>query len=600
MKKLSLYSGILATICLTFFFFACNQDIQRTAKKVTDVEVPNFGLYDNHGGFHRLHYYDEAPAIVLFVQGNKCPIVRNAFTDFQKIESEFEARGVKFFMINSNIQDTRESVAAEMASYKVNTPVLVDEDQLVADALDLDITAEAFVINPKDWSIAYRGPINDRIGYESQKNDASKHYLKEAISATIGNNPVENSFVNTKGCAIARKSKHEGGDELTYTDDIAPIFLDNCYSCHQEGGIAPWAMEGFPAVYGWSAMIKQVLLEDRMPPWQADPHYESFKDDLSLTAEEKRKIISWIDNGMKKGEGEDVLAEASPNASEWTLGEPDYVIELNTEDIPATGIIDYRYQTHKLPFDKDVYLSAYQVLPGNPNVLHHILANVEYPKGEDFPVKERKSPWLDGILFGWAPGGTPDVFPKNSGRKIPAGSAIHFQNHYTTSGKAESDGSKIGLYFVKDDVPEKEFITVGPANFNIKIPPHAAEAAFKAEHIFEKDVTLYQSFPHMHYRGKSMNFVLEFPDGTSRKVLNVPGYNFNWQRFYSYENPISIPAGSKMIVNAVFDNSEQNEFNPDPTKTLYFGQQTFDEMLVGYLSYTVDEEKRDLSFVAPK
>jgi len=564
---------------------------------VTDITVPNFGLYDNHSDFHRLHYYNDAAAIVLFVQGNECPIVRNAFTDFRDIESEYAPKGVKFFMINSNIQDTRESIAKEMVSYDVDTPVLVDEDQLVADVLDLDITAEAFVINPKDWSIAYRGPINDRIGYESQKNNASNKYLSDALKATIGNTSVENSFVNTKGCAIARKSKHEDGEELTYTDDIAPIFLDNCYSCHQKGGIAPWVMNGFPAVYGWSAMIKQVLLEQRMPPWQADPHYESFKDDLSLTAEERRKIMAWIDNGMSKGEGEDLLATASPNASEWTLGEPDYVIELNKEDIPATGIIDYRYQTHKLPYDKDVYLRAYQVLPGNPNVLHHILANVEYPNEEDFPVKDRKSPWLDGILFGWAPGGTPDVFPKNSGRKIPAGSSIHFQNHYTTSGKAESDGSKIGLYFVDDDVPEKEYITVGPANFRIKIPPHEAAASFKAVHHFDEDVTLYQSFPHMHYRGKSMDFVLELPDGKTRKLLNVPSYNFNWQRFYTYENPISIPAGSKITVNAVFDNSEQNEFNPDPTKTLYFGQQTFDEMLVGYLSYTIDDEKQDLSSV---
>ena len=599
MKKLSILTSSLVAICLFVMLIACNHDIQRTTKTVVDVSVPNFGLYDNHGGFHRLHYYDNAKAVVLFVQGNKCPIVRNAFIDYKSIEEKYASQGVEFFMINSNVQDDRESIASEMESYEVDIPVLVDEDQLVADILDLDITAEVFVLDPKDWSIAYRGPINDRIGYESQKNNADVNYLEDAIDATIAGNPVAEAFVNTKGCAIARKSKHDKGEDLTYSDDIAPILLDNCYDCHQEGGIAPWAMESFNAVFGWSATIKQVLLDQRMPPWQADPHVESFKDDLSITTEQKRKIISWIDHGMKKGNGKDILANAEPSASKWKLGEPDYVIELNKEDIPPTGIIDYRYQSHQLPFDKDLYLSAYQVLPGNPNVLHHVLANVEYPNGQVFPVKERKSPWLDGILFGWAPGGNPEVFPERSGKKIPAGSTIYFQNHYTTSGKDESDVTRIGLYFTKD-IPEKEFITIGPANFNIKIPPHEANAAFTAVHKFDEDVTLYQTFPHMHYRGKSMDFVLEYPNGKSKQVLNVPGYNFNWQRFYSYENPISVPAGSKMMVNAIFDNSSQNEFNPDPDKTLYFGDQTFDEMLVGYISYTVDDEKRDLSVVTPK
>ncbi len=587
---------VLIAVCLFVFGIACNQDIQRSTKTVVDVAVPNFGLFDNHGGFHRLHYYDNAKAVVLFVQGNKCPIVRNAFTDYKSIEQKYASKGVEFFMINSNVQDNRESIANEMNAYEVDIPVLVDEDQLVADILDLDITAEAFVLNPTDWSIAYRGPISDRIGYESQKNTASVNYLDDAINAILTGNPIDQAFVNTKGCAIARKSKHESGENLTYTEDIAPILLDNCYECHQEGGIAPWAMEGFNAVFGWSATIKQVLLDQRMPPWQADPHVEIFKDDLSITTEQKRKIISWIDNGMNKGDGKDVLANAVPSATKWRLGEPDYVLELKKEDIPPTGIIDYRYQAHQLPFDKDVYLSAYQVLPGNPNVLHHVLANVEYPNGQTFPVKDRKSPWLDGILFGWAPGGNPEEFPEHSGKKIPAGSTIYFQNHYTTSGKEESDVTKIGLYFTKD-IPEKEFITIGPANFRIKIPPHEANAAFTAVHQFDEDVTLYQTFPHMHYRGKSMDFVLQYPDGKKRKVLNVPGYNFNWQRFYSYETPIAVPAGSKMMVNAVFDNSAQNDFNPDPSKTLYFGDQTFDEMLVGYVSYTVNDEKRDLSSV---
>lgn len=596
MKK-SFFLFFLCAICGSGWLIqSCSNTPARTTKVTTEVSVPNFGLFDHTGDFHRLHYYDNADAIVLFIQGNKCPIVRNAFTDFKALESAFADENVKFFMMNSNVQDSRESVAKEAAEYEVMTPILIDSEQLVADVLDVDITAEAFVIDPKDWSLKYRGPLNDRIGYESQKNEASSEPLKDAIQAVITGSEVAEVFVNTKGCAVVRKMKHEDYESLTYTDDISHILKDNCFECHQKGGIAPWAMESYNAVFGWSAMIKNVLLEQRMPPWQADPHYGEFKNNISLTEEEKRKLLAWIAGGLKKGDGEDLLASATPASSEWANGEPDYIITLKQEDIPATGIIDYRYQAHTLDFDKDVFVQSYQILPGNTSVLHHVLANVEYPDGEQFPIQDRKSEWLDGILIGWAPGGTPETFPEGSGKRIPKGSTIYFQNHYTTSGKAESDVTRIGLY-LNEDVPEKEYLTIGPANFRIKIPPNEPAAAFTAVQEVEQDITLYQALPHMHYRGKSMNFVVKYPDGETEKILNVPGYNFNWQRFYNFKTPKSIPAGSKIYVNAIFDNSAQNEFNPDPSQTLYFGEQTFDEMLVGYLSYTIDNQSEDLSYV---
>jgi len=591
MKKLILGIFSVILIALIATIPAC----KTTEPKVVEgIKVNNFGLFDHTGDFHRLYYHDNASAIVLFVQGNGCPIVRNAVTDFQQVADNFQKDGVKFFMINSNVQDTRATVKEEADQFKMNIPILMDQSQLVADLLDIDITAECFVLNPKDWSISYRGPINDRVGYESQKNEAKNHYLKDAIAKTIAGEVIENRFVNTKGCAVSRLQKNEDYSDVTYTDDIGMIFAEKCFRCHQEGGIAPWAMESFNHVFGWSAMIKNVLLEQRMPPWQADPHVGVFDNDISITQEEKRKILAWIDNGRPKGEGEDPLAGLTPEASNWTKGEPDLIIELNQEDIPATGIIDYRYQTHTLRFDEDKYVSAYQVIPGNPSVLHHVLATIEYPNGEKFPVENRKSEWLDGIFVGWAPGGEPETFPEGTARKIPKGSSIRFQLHYTTSGKEESDQSTIGIYFA-DEKPEKEYITIGPANFRIKIPPHDPAAKFAAVEPIDEDIILYDLFPHMHYRGKAMNFVLQHPDGKEEMLLNVPGYNFNWQRFYSLKEPVFVKAGSKIIVNAVYDNSENNDFNPDPEKTLYFGDQTFDEMLVGYISFTRGHGTDDLS-----
>ena len=408
---------------------------------------------------------------------------------------------------------------------------------------------------------------------------------------------MASAFVNTKGCAVARLSKKEGYESLTYSDHIAPILKENCYRCHQEGGIAPWAMNNYNAVFGWSRMIKQVLLDQRMPPWQADPEVNEFHDDMSLTQEEKRKLIAWIDGSMEKGH-DDPMALLQPNSNKYTLGEPDLEIKLQKEDIPATGIIDYRMQEYSMNTDEDLYLKAVEVLPGNPNVLHHVLANIEYPEGYEFPIKQRASEWLDGIMAGWAPGGEPDIFPEGTGKLIPKGSTIHFQLHYTTSGKEESDETTLGLFY-HDSKPELEYITIGPSNFKIYIQPELAHQPFTAVKKFEEDVTLFSMLPHMHYRGKSMKFTLQYPDGSTKELLSVPAYNFNWQRFYALKNPVFAPKGSELIVNAVFDNSSNNQFNPDPSETLYFGEQTFDEMLVGYVTLVKGNyiAKGDLSSV---
>ncbi|MEE9373753.1 MAG: redoxin domain-containing protein [Saprospiraceae bacterium] len=580
MKK-SIFISLILVISSTFLFFSCTE--KRLPKIIEDTRIGDFGLFDHSGDFHTLYYHKNAEAIVLFVQGNECPIVRNAYTDLRKIRDEYASKNVKFFMINSNIQDNRASVKAEIEDFKMmGIPVLIDKDQLVGDLLDIDITAECFVISPKDWTLQYRGPLNDRIGYESQKNNASNHYLKNALDMVINNEKIETAFVNTKGCAVARLSKHEGYETLTYADNIAPILEDNCYNCHQEGGIAPWAMNNYTAVFGWSRMIKQVLLTQRMPPWHADPEINEFHDDMSLSDEVKRQLVAWIDNGMPKGEG-DPLASLQPSKNEYALGTPDLEINLKKEMIPATGIIDYRFQDYSVETDEDLYLKAVEVKPGNTSVLHHVIATLEYPEGYDFPVKHRASNWLDGIMAGWAPGGEPEQFPKGTGKLIPKGSTIHFQMHYTTSGKEESDVTSLGLYF-HDSKPEFEFITIGPSNFKIHIKPELAHQPFSAVKKFEEDVTIFSMLPHMHYRGKSMNFTLKYPDGSEKPILSVPAYSFNWQRFYYLKYPEFAPAGTELIVNAVFDNSVNNEFNPNPSETLYFGEQTFDEMLVGYVS----------------
>lgn len=565
--------------------FSCSREGDSGATISTDIEVSNFGLYDQNGDFHTLYYHTDAPAIVLFIQGNACPIVRNAVSDYRAVREQFKDQNVRFWMLNANLQDNRENVAQEAKEFDIDFPILIDETQLVAEELQLHRTAEAIVIKPKDWVITYRGPINDRIGYESQRNEAKHHYLADAIKATIKDQPIAEKAIKGKGCLIklANKDASEFA-KISYEKEVAPLLKENCTQCHVKGGIAPWAMDSHAAVEGWSLMIREVLRTRRMPPWQADPHYGVFANDISLTNEEIQTIVHWVEAGAKMGEGEaDPLTEVKQEVAEWKLGEPDIVLELAPETIPATGVLDYRYQEFEIEAEKDVWATALQVIPGNTAVLHHLLVSVTYPEGFDIPIAQN-SRWLDGLFASWAPGLEPEIFPKGTGRIIPKGSKLVFQLHYTTSGKEEVDQSKLGIY-TQNYPPEKEYLIVGPFNPQITIPPNEGDYKAFAKQVFDKEITLYGLGPHMHFRGKSMKYMAQLPDGSMEILLNVPNYNFNWQRYYQLEEPRLLPAGTTILVEAHYDNSALNSFNPDPEKTITWGEQSFDEMLIGYMSF---------------
>ncbi|WP_228851643.1 redoxin family protein [Aegicerativicinus sediminis] len=558
------------------------------------ITVDDIGLYDQNDDFHNLYYYDDANAIVLYVQGNGCPMVRNGFRTYETISNEFKDKGVQFFMVNSNLQDDRDEIGQEADEYGMSLPILIDNHQFLAENLNLTRTAETIVIDPSDWSLVYRGPIDDQLGYEGQKIEPENDYLRNALNSFLNGEKVQEPYVRSKGCAIKRGLPQEAKEDLTFIDDIAPILETKCTQCHVENGIGSWAMTDYYTVYGWSEMIREVILNKRMPPWQADPKYGHFKEDLSLTEQEVRNIVGWIDNGMPLGIGNNPLAKIKPFQPEWKFGEPDTIFELTERHLPATGLIDYMYQ--EFPMDdlpEDMKVRAVEVVPGNPEVLHHILATIRYPDGTESPVERKRGPWLDGIFIGWAPGGGPELFPENSVRTIPKGSKLIIQSHYTANGKEAIDNSKIGLYFAKNE-SEKELVSLGPANFEFVLEPYKKNVEVEAVEEIKDDIKLYSLFPHMHFRGKSFKYVVEYPNGEEEVVLNVPNYNFNWQRNYYLENPIEIHGGSKLKLSAVFDNSGQNPFNPSPQDSVKWGEQTMDEMMIGYFNFVYDKKPKKI------
>ena len=582
MKKFMLTAS---AVIFLLIFVAFRPGVPSGSPPDTNLKTPfiDFGLADQDGVFHQLGYYGNYRAVALFVQGNGCPIVRNALGELTALRDSFESRGIKFLMLNANLQDDAAEIQKEVEEFGIDLPVLVDRQQLVAQLLDLRKTAEVLLIDMQSRKLRYRGPVSDRLHYEAQRQEAGQRYLQEAMEAVLENRKVETPVVTAVGCSITRLSDKWRPD-VTYVQDVAPILQQKCVQCHQEGGVAPWAMKDYRTIVGWSSMISNVLNTKRMPPWHADPKYGHFSNDLSLSDEELQTLTAWLAGDLVRGEGEDPLEKREPLINEWILGEPDLVLDLKSEAIPATGIIDYRYQSFKLRIKKDVYVRAVEVQPDKTEVLHHVLATLEYPKGFQIDLDRKRGPWIDGILAAWAPGTQPEVFPEGTGRIIPKGSIVHIQLHYTTNGKAQKDASRIGFHFLEGK-PEREYFTIGPSDFDLAIQPNEANYRSKISEKIYDDIRIYAFFPHMHYRGKSMKYILVDPSGKRQTLLSVPNYNFNWQRYYVLDQPLDVRKGSKILVEAVFDNSPQNRFNPNPGETVYYGEQTFDEMMIGFFSY---------------
>ena len=558
--------------------------------------VDNFRLLDHQGASHELYYHSDAKAVAFLVQGNGCPIVRNAMPRFKELRDEFAAQGVEFFLLNTNLQDNRNSINKEAEKYGYDIPILMDDTQLIGESLNLVRTGEVFVVDPKSWTVAYHGAVDDRLTYENQKKEAENHYLRDALANMVAGEAVEVASTNGIGCLInfpeqqaMAKAKHA---EISYSEDIAPILMENCVSCHREGGLGPFAMTDYNIVRGFSLMIREVLRTKRMPPWHADPAYGHWSNDRSLTDEEVKTLVHWIEAGAPRGEGEDLLATNETEYFDWdaqdTLGPPDYVIDIPAMEIPATGVVDYQYHHVANTIGKDVWIKAAEIMPGDRAVLHHVITTF----GHEITEGEHKGRFRPiGGLRGYAPGLNNDGFPEDTGVMLPANVQFEFQMHYTPVGRPTVDASKMGVW-VYDEPPTHAMVSMFMANGKIKIPAGAANHKESEEKVIPKDALLYSLMPHAHFRGKAAEFRAVYPDGTSELLLSVPNYDFNWQTTYELAEPKFIPAGTKLVQSNWWDNSARNAANPDPSIDVYWGEQSWEEMLFGAMTlrFLTEEE----------
>ena len=555
---------------------------------VVGMRVDDFQLLDHMGVAHRLFYYSDAPAIVVMTQGNGCPIVRNAVPAYRQVRDNYQEQGVKFFLLNSNLQDNKTTIAKEVADFGFDIPVLVDENQLVGESLNVTRTAEVFVIDPKSRKVVYHGPVDDRLTYQNQKAKAEFSYLSDALDAVIAGETVKISQVDAPGCIVnfPERDNKERHTNISYHDTIAPILEERCVECHQVGGIGPWAMTSYDMIKGFSPMIREVIRTDRMPPWHSDPNIGSFLHDRSLTSKEIKTLVHWIEAGSPRGEGYDPLADPRESLPDWPLGVPDLILTVPSFDVPATGVVDYQRPYVVNPLEEGKWLRASTVKVGSRESVHHVLTGYlkEIPKsGQSNEVRWGAS------VGGYAVGAESMIAREGLGTYIPAGGAIGLQMHYTPFGREVTDTTQIGLYFY-DKRPPRMLRNSVIMDFSIEIPPEKANHAETAYLEFPKDAELFYAFPHAHYRGQSSTLAIRYPDGREEMILSLPKYDFNWQRAYEFKDPIKVPAGAKLIARYTYDNSTQNAANPDPSKKMVWGDQSFEEMLYTAISYRWTDE----------
>ena len=560
--------------------------IPATVLGVAVEKLPRFSGIDLQGKYFESSRV-ETPVTVLFFTGTGCPVVRQSIPKLKEIYGKYKGDQVTFLLINTSAEDSLQTIEKEMRELRVSpVRVLVDDKQALTLGFGVDRTAEVIAIDNRESRLIYRGAIDDQLTDGGQKPKATEHYLKTALEEFFAGKPVTLARTQTHGCRIT----FEGGKKVSYAREVVPILQQKCLHCHSEGNIGPFQMSSHAKVKNKARMIEETIMNRQMPPWHADNQRGHYKNDMSLSIVQTQNLLTWIQQGSTKDEGEDPLVavharEAELNKQEWISGTPDMVVSLpERQTIPATGLLDYRHFTLKSKFTNDVWLSGITVRPGNRLVVHHIIVRAKFEGvGDDGSGKGK-------FMVGWAPGARIAKYPENTGRFLGKDAEFDVEIHYTTCGTEQTDLSQIGFY-LRPSPPEREIIVAASYGLDFVIAPNDEDSRTFTTLPVKQETVIHTLSPHMHLRGSWMKYEALYPNGKRELLLSVPRFDFNWQTVYQLEEPKTLPAGSWLLVTGGFDNSKKNAHNPDPNKRVTWGDQSFDEMFIGFLEVVVNKER---------
>jgi len=371
---------------------------------------------------------------------------------------------------------------------------------------------------------------------------------------------------------------------VTFTRDVAPILYKRCVECHRAGEVAGIAFTSYKEVRPWAKAIKERVLTRSMPPWLADPHYGQFRNDRRLPQSDIDTIVAWVNAGAPEGRAKD-LPPLPEFTAGWNIGKPDAIFDIGTDfDVPAEGVVPYKYFTVPTNFTEDKWVEAAEIRPDRRSAVHHVIVFLQDPGGQFAGRGEGGN-----LLVGFAPGEQPVRFQTGTAKLLKAGSSFRFQMHYTPNGTEVKDRTYVGLKFAKEP-PQYRAVTGRALNASFRIPPNDPNYEVKSAFTAKDDIKLIAFMPHMHLRGKDFKYTMVYPDGRDQVLLNVPKYDFNWQLAYELAQPLDLPKGTRIDCVAHFDNSVNNKYNPDPNKEVKWGDQTWEEMMIGWFTYTVPVE----------
>jgi len=575
----------LLTLSLVLSAGLCARAASPDEPRQTGRAVAEFSLKDYRGAEHSLSDYRDSKVVVLAFLGTECPLAKLYGTRLGELDRKYRDRGVTILGINSNRQDSITEIAAYARIHNVDFPVLKDLGNRVADQIGAQRTPEVFVLD-QERTVRYHGRIDDQYGVGYIRDGIEKNFLQNAIDDLLAGRDVKTSSTEVVGCFIGRVKEPQTDSPVTYSKQVARILQKHCVECHRDGEIAPFALTKYDEVVGWGDTMLEVIADRRMPPWHANPEFGHFRNERSLTDEEKQTLQQWVDAGCPEGDPAK-LPEPISYVSGWQLPrEPDVVVEMRDEpyDVPAEGAVKYQYFRVDPQLTEDKWVLAAEAQPGNRAVVHHILVFVRPPKARKSPLGNT----VGEFFAAYVPGYRTPLYPKGMAKFIPAGSELVFQLHYTPIGSPQKDLSRIGIVFADADEIDHVVVTQQAIQHRFEIPPHADD--YQVEANSQKapaEVQLLAFMPHMHLRGKSFRYEAKLPDGRTETLLDIPQYDFNWQTAYQLAEPLKLPPGSYLHCTAAYDNSVGNLNNPDPTQAVRWGDQTWNEMMIGYFDVAV-------------
>ncbi len=564
-------------------------------------------------GTRTIHELRGEKATVIIFLSTECPISNGYLTTINRLAADFQSRGVNVVGINPNEGCSLRDMAVHRKEFEITFPVLKDAGAVVADELKATHCPEVLVLDERA-EIRYRGRIDDRYTKRGgAAGDVQRHDLMIALQEVLDGKMVTMKSTKVTGCPIARPAarQKESASAVTYSEHVAPLLQAHCENCHRPGGIGPFALQSYEQAALWADDIREFTVNRQMPPWLPDDEASDFHNRRVMSDDAIKLIGQWVAAGCAEGDRSKLPAPRQ-FSNDWAFGTPDLIVQPEEVfDVPADGKDIYRCFVIPTDFDTDKFVQSVEVRPGNSRVVHHVIVFLDTGKrsqqldasdpGPGYSTSAGFPGFLPaGGLGGWAPGNLPRQLPDGAAKVLPSKAKLVVQVHYHPSGKPERDQTQIGLYFNKTPVTRAvrvlPIMPFGGPLSGMRIPANDNHAEVKVSLTLPRDILALTVTPHMHLLGKDMSVIATLPDSSTRTVIKLRRWDFNWQESYQIREPMNLPKGTRLDLVAHFDNSTDNPSNPNrPPKNVRWGENTVDEMCIAFLEFVPAELARSAS-----